>query len=148
MEKRLELKNIPWEYELCFNEDCQLRDKCLHYQAYLLQPAERLGGPAVYPSAWKGGECSRFSECKLIRKAWGFTKLYKDVPSHLKSVARQQVMNYFSSGNGPYYRYHHGENLLSPRQQEDIIKIVATCGSTKPAVFDHYVEDFDFSRDW
>ena len=49
MEKPLELKNIPYGYKLCFNDSCQLRDKCMHYQAYLLKPAERLGGPAVYP---------------------------------------------------------------------------------------------------
>ena len=65
MEKQLELKNIPWEYELCFNENCPLRKKCLHYQAYLLQPARRLGGPAIYPSAWKSGECSRFTEARV-----------------------------------------------------------------------------------
>jgi len=26
MEKKLEMKNIPWEYELCFNDDCQQQD--------------------------------------------------------------------------------------------------------------------------
>ena len=45
MEKRLEYKNIPYGYELCFNENCQLRDNCMHYQAYLLKPDERLVGP-------------------------------------------------------------------------------------------------------
>ena len=85
MEKQLELKNIPWEYELCFNENCPLREKCLHYQAYLLQPATKLGGPAIYPSAWKSGECSRFTEAKLIQKAWGFDHLYDNVPMPMLS---------------------------------------------------------------
>ena len=50
----------------------------------------------------------------------------------------------FSSGNGPYYRYHHGENKLSPRQQEDIIKILANYGNTEGLAFDHYEMDYDF----
>ena len=145
MNKELELKNIPMGYEVCFNNDCQLREKCLHYQAYLIQPAERVGGPAVYPTAWQDGECQRFREKKLIEKAWGFTKLYDNVPSWQKAEARHCVRSYFSGGNGPYYRVHHGENMLSPRQQEEILQIVGQFGSLEGIGFDHYVNDFDFT---
>ena len=41
-------------------------------------------------------------------------------------------------------RYYHGENLLSPKQQEDIMKILADYGPTEDLAFDHYVTDFDF----
>ena len=145
MENRLELKNIPWEYELCFNENCPLREKCLHYQAYMLQPAKRLGGPAIYPSAWKSGECSRFTEAKLIQKAWGFEHLYDNVPNNLKSTARKRVHAYLGSAQSAYYRVHHGERMLSPCKQRDILDIVAQFGSTEGISFDHYVTDFDFS---
>ena len=96
MENNKELKNIPWGYELCFNENCELREKCMHYQAYL------------------------------------------------RAEARRRVRRYFSGGCGPYYRYHHGENLLSPRQQEDIMQILAAFGSTEGIRFDHYEADWDF----
>jgi hypothetical protein len=144
MEKQLEFKNIPWRYELCFNEACQLRDRCLHYQAYLLKPAEKLGGAAVYPEAWKNGECVSFREAKLVQKAWGFDGLYKNVPRHQRSEARWCVRSYFSGGWGPYYRYHHGEKKLSPRQQQDIMAILAKFGSTEGLAFDHYVTDWNF----
>jgi hypothetical protein len=55
------------------------------------------------------------------------------------------VKSYFSWGNGPYYRYHHGVNKLSPRQQEDIMQILSTFGSTDGLAFDHYEMDYDFS---
>lgn len=145
MENQLEYKNIPWGYQVCFNENCQLRDKCLHYQAYLLQPEDTLGGSAVFPSAWKSGQCSRFREVKQVKMAWGFSHIYKNVPHYQRAEARRRVKCYFSSGNGPYYRYHHGENKLSPSQQEDILKILAKYGSTENLAFDHYVTDFDFS---
>jgi hypothetical protein len=54
-------------------------------------------------------------------------------------------MDYFSCGNGPYYRYHHGEHMLTPHQQEDIMNILARFGSTNGLVFDHYVTGFDFT---
>lgn len=144
MKKQLKYENIPHRYELCFNENCQKRERCMHYQAYLLQPEARLHGPAIYPAAWNSGKCQHFRDVKPVQKAWGFSQLYKNVPRHQKAEARECVMNYFSSGCGPYYRYHHGENLLSPRQQEDIMNILARFGSTDGLAFDHYVTDFDF----
>ena len=144
MKKELEIKNIPWGYELCFNDNCQQREKCLHYLARQMQTEERLSGPAVYPAAWASGACRRFCENKLVQKTWGFTGIYKNVPHYLQAEARQRVKNYFSAGNGPYYRYHHGENKLSPRQQQDIMQILSDFGPTDGLAFDHYETDFNF----
>ena len=116
----------------------------MHYQARLLKTAGRDIGQAVYPTAWQDGECRYFREKKLVKKAWGFSKLYKNVPYHQRAEARQCVRCYFSSGNGPYYRYHHGENMLSPKQQADIMEILAKFGPTEGLNFDHYVTGWDF----
>ena len=144
MEKQLESKNIPYGYKLCFNESCPLRDKCLHYQAYLLKPADRFGGPAIYPDAWKNGRCQRFNDVKQVQKAWGFTHIYNNVPHRDLPEARANVRSYFSGGCGPYYRYHHGENKLSPKQQADIIAILSKFGPTDGLAFDQYEMDWDF----
>ena len=76
MKKQLKYENIPHRYELCFNENCQKREQCMHYQAYLLQPEARLHGPAIYPTAWQGGQCQHFRDVKPVQKAWGFSHLY------------------------------------------------------------------------
>ena len=143
-EKELKYENLPYGFQVCFNNDCKLRETCMHYQAGLLQPADKLSGHAVFPQAWKSGTCKRYLEKKIVRKAWGFSRIYRNVPHNQKAEARMYVKSYFSSGNGPYYRYHHGENLLSPKQQEDIMKILADYGPTEDLAFDHYVTDFDF----
>ena len=143
-EKELKYENLPYGFQVCFNNDCKLRETCMHYQAGLLQPADKLSGHAVFPQAWKSGTCKRYLEKKIVRKAWGFSRIYRNVPQKEKAEARMYVKNYFSSGNGPYYRYYHGENLLSPKQQEDIMKILADYGPTEDLAFDHYVTDFDF----
>ena len=41
MENQLKYENIPNGYELCFNNNCQQRECCLHYQAYRLQWRKR-----------------------------------------------------------------------------------------------------------
>lgn len=143
-EKELKYENLPYGFQVCFNSDCKLRETCMHYQAGLLQPADKLSGHAVFPQAWKSGTCKCYLEKKIIKKAWGFSRIYRNVPQKEKAEARMYVKSYFSSGNGPYYRYHHGENLLSPKQQEDIMKILADYGPTEDLAFDHYVADFDF----
>ena len=43
-----------------------------------------------------------------------------------------------------YYRVNNGENMLWPKQQEEIMKIVAEFGSTEGVKFDHYVTDWNF----
>lgn len=144
MEKELKYENIPWGYSVCFNGDCSLRETCLHYLAGRLLPENRCSGNAIYPMAWKSGTCKSYREKRLVKKAWGFSKLYNNVPYRERAEARQCVRCYFSSGNGPYYRYHHGENMLTPKQQADIMQILAKFGPTEGLAFDHYVTDFDF----
>lgn len=143
-ESELKAKDIPWGYPLCFNDGCADKEKCMHYQARLLMPEGRNYGQAVFPTAWQDGKCKCFREKKRVKKAWGFTKLYKNVPSRDKAEARRCVRAFFSRGNGPYYRVHHGENMLTPEEQEKILKIVARFGSIDGIGFDHYVTDWDF----
>ena len=143
-EKELKAEDIPKGYPLCFNNECADKDSCMHYQARLLMPNDRYSGAAVYPTAWEDGHCRCFREKKLVKKAWGFTKLYDNVPHWQKAEARQCVHALFGGGNGPYYRVHHGENMLSPQKQEEILKVVAMFGSIEGIGFDHYVTDWDF----
>ena len=94
-EKELKAKDIPKGYPLCFNEECAEKGKCMHYQARLLMPDSRYFGSAVFPLAWKDGKCKCFKEKKLVNKAWGFTKIYDNVPQRQKAEARACVHSFF-----------------------------------------------------
>ncbi len=137
-------QDVPTRYPLCFNAQCANRASCMHYQAGLLLPESCHHGPAVYPTAWKDGECRYFKEKRLVQKAWGFTHIYDNLPRKDKTAARLCIRSYFSTGCGPYYRYHHGDMLLTPKQQDDVMMIIAKYGSTDGIRFDHYVEAWDF----
>ena len=142
--KELTYKDIPMGYPLCFNSECTKKENCMHYQAMLLRRDNRNSGNAVFPTAWQEGECKCFREKRLVKKAWGFKHLYDNVPQRDKVEARRRVRSYFSRGCGPYYRVDNGENMISPKQQEYIMKIIAQFGSTEGIKFDHYVEEWDF----
>ena len=143
-EKKLTYKDIPMGYPLCFNDECARKDCCMHYQARLTLPEGHHHGPAIYPTAWQDRACKYFREKRFVQKAWGFTHLYDNVPQRDKAEARLCVRSSFSGGNGPYYRVHHGENMISPEKQDEILEILAKFGSTDGIRFDHYVEDWDF----
>ena len=143
-EKILTYQDIPMGYPLCFNDECAKKACCMHYQARLLLPKGIHKGSAIYPTAWKDGECKYFREKRFVKKAWGFTHLYDNVPQRDKAEARHAVRSLFSRGNGPYYRANHGENMLSPEKQNEIMKILSQFGSTDGIRFDHYIEAWDF----
>ena len=143
-EKELKANDIPCGYPLCFNNACGKKDTCMHYQAMLLKRGECSYGSAVYPTAWQNGKCECYREKKRVQKAWGFSQLYRNVNRYRKSEARQSVSSFFGRGNGPYYRAHHGELLLTPKQQEAIMNIIAQFGPTEDVKFDHYVTAWDF----
>lgn len=143
-DKELKANDIPFGYPLCFNDDCAQKVRCMHYHARLLKSNGRYCGQAVFPTAWQDGECRCFCEKKQVAKAWGFTKLYNNIPQKQRAEARQSVHSYFGSGQGPYYRVYHGENMLSPKQQADILAILAKFDPSEEPKFDHYVIDWDF----
>ena len=145
MEKSQFYSSIPFDYPRCFNQQCPMLERCLHYQAGTSVPADRLYGSAVYPHALHDGQCDLFRECQPVRTAWGFGQLYNYLPRHLRAAARSRVQAYFSQGASTYYRYHHGERKLTPRQQQDVLAIVMSYGSTQEPQFDHYEQSFDFS---
>lgn len=144
-ERKLSFQDVPWGYHLCFNSKCPKADECLHYQAGLLAPVTMTAGAAIYPAAWKNGDCQHYRMCKPVQLAYGFNNLYRHLPSYLASEARMRIRAYLSSGMSTYYRYHHGERLMSPQLQKEILGIMARYGSTEGLSFDHYVTAFDFT---
>ena len=55
------------------------------------------------------------------------------------SVSKVNGRPIFGRGNGQYYRAHHGEILLSPKQQEDILRIVSQFGPLDGIKFELFI---------
>ncbi len=144
-ENAFDKMKVPADYAFCFNELCPMRERCVRYVAGQQAQHTRLFGPAVYPWALRDGKCELYRECKPVQIAWGFGRFYDHLPFYLHAKARSCVRQYFSAGYSTYYRYHNGERKLSPQQQQDVIAIVMSLGSTQEPLFDHYDMAYDFS---
>ena len=119
-EIELKAKDIPWGYARCFNDACKRKDTCMHYLANVMTDLhDRFTGLSVFPTAWQQDECPCYCEKKLVKKAWGFSHLYDNVS-----------------------KYHKAK--LTPKQQDDIMQILARFGSTDGIQFDHYETDWNF----
>ena len=63
--------------------------------------------------------------------------------NRVRSLACLLYTSYLG-GNTTYYRYHNGERLLTPEQQEWIINLFRRHGYTDELRFDEYRDLYDF----
>ena len=98
------------------------------------------------PGAMDNGECRCFVKGEKVRIARGFDNMFARVKdrSH-RSALRNQLTDYLGS-KGTYYRYKHGERLLSPEQQRWILDLFRRYGYTENVDFDNYICDYYYIR--
>lgn len=135
---------VPPIWQLCFCEGCPQHEECLRFLAGQHVPDTMAWGPAIYPSAYRNGSCKYFKEIRMIKAAYGFDTLFKEVKQKHHSVLRNQIKRYLG-GHGTYYRYHSGKRLLTPEQQQWILDLFNEYGYTDGLAFDAYRDVIDFS---
>lgn len=135
---------VPASWPVCFVDNCPLAESCLSHLAGLHLPDDLTIGPAIYPTALRDGKCGHYKKIRKIQAAWGFDTLFTDVKQRDAAPLRSAIKNYLG-GNGTYYRYHNGERLLTPEQQEHILALFRQCGYSENLHFDGYREVYDFS---
>lgn len=120
--------NVPSDYLYCFNSSCPRANDCMHHFAAEHIDVSVKAGHAVFPTALLGdGECERFKQKRIIKAAWGFAPLFADVKERDGSTLRSRLKGYLG-GNGTYYRFNHGERLLTPEQQAWILDLFRQYG--------------------
>jgi len=135
---------VPPRWQLCFLTNCPRHGQCLRYAVGQHVPDGMLMGPAVYPPSFRNGSCRYFKQLRMVSVAWGFDALFKEVKQADFTPLRNSIKRYLG-GHGTYYRYEHGERLLTPTQQTDILNLFKQRGYTQDMHFDHYKEVIDFS---
>ena len=143
-EIQINFTDVPPLWSLCFQTDCPLRMNCLRFAAGKTVPSTLHHGAAVYPGARKDDKCSMFKQIRMIHAAWGFKSLFEDVKHADYTPLRDAIKEYLGSHTS-YYRYHRGEKLLTPEQQQWILDLFAQYGYTNELHFDSYRDMIDFS---
>ena len=146
MAKIFSFREVPADYELCFNGQCPKRDDCIRFLAGQHVPATMMSGPAVYPNALTDGICPYFKQTRIIHGAWGFRNLYKDVAKADAQILKAKVINYLG-GPVACYGYMHGDKLLTPEQQDHIQGLFNELGYTHSIVFEGYSNMYDFTEE-
>ena len=105
MENNSDLNNQAAQYTLCFNTRCPKAENCLRHSMTQYTTAQNIRlsviNPLCYPAA--GKECPHFRSNKKIRVAWGFKKLYDDMPARISRAIHLNLEAIFN--HSPYYRY-------------------------------------------
>ena len=135
---------IPPSFHRCFQSDCPKADTCARFLAGQHLREEQICGPAVYPAARTGSRCQMYKQTRVIHAAYGFKTIFAEVKRKDDTPLRDRIKAYLG-GNTAYYRYHHGERLLTPEQQCWIINLFHAYGYNDNLRFDGYRDLYDFT---
>ena len=134
----LSLNAFPKGYEACFLENCSLKETCLHYLYYSLQPVNNTWGDAIYPSVLKtenlvNGCCRMYQAKKLVTCYADFTHFFDEVRRKDLPSLRKEVYTYFR-GRSIFYRYSNAENgyLYTQSMADDIKTLFTKYGYNEP----------------
>lgn len=142
----IEFKEIPEWWAVCAQTGCPRSGACLRHQAFRKIPDEVKTWPCVLSHAMKDGECPCFVKLERLKMARGFTNISNKVRVRAtRKAIRLRITEYLGS-KGSYYRYRDGERLLSPEQQQWILRLLESYGCPTEDFFTQYIEVFDFQR--
>ena len=136
---------VPHHYWLCYVERCPQKYNCMRHKACSVMTDTLTHHPCVLPTAIADGRaCPYFKPVRVMRGAWGFNTIFKEVKQKDYTLLRE-LMKQYLGGHGTYYRYNRGERLLTPEQQEWILQLFARYGYRENLTFEHYKDVVDFS---
>lgn len=134
--------DIQPSFIYCFL-DCPKAGQCVRHIAAGVVPQDKQWGSAVFPTARQGDECSMHKPYRVIKGAYGFKQLFRPVKA-IDIVDLRQAVKQYLGGNGTYYRYNRGEQLLTPEQQQGVLNIFKRFGYSNVQEFDGYKNVVDF----
>lgn len=140
LKKAMAGKGLPYGWTYCFNEQCVVKDECVRFLSTRFLSEKRHSGNAVFPSAWRNGNCQYYEKLRIAKLAWGFDHLYRNVTLKDAPTLRCRLRGYLGS-KGQYYRYKLGQLLLLPKQQLEIKELFHSYGYDD-VEFDHFKETF------
>ena len=142
----INFKEIPEWWAICPNGQCTMAKDCLRHQAFESLPTGVTQWPCVLPNALNEGACPYYQSPRRILLASGFGNLYDKVRDRrTRHLVRIRLTDYLGS-KGSYYRYLHGERLLTPEQQQWIQQLAKTYGNGEEVDFGDMKEGYDFKR--
>lgn len=142
MRQVIESEAIPDGYLLCLNRECPLANTCLRQLAEQKMTGDTKYWHIIspkYQSELKG-ECPDYRQEKKIVYAKGFLKMLGGLTVDQCKPVINDLIRLF--GRRSYYRVRKGERLLTPDEQQWVLRVLIRNGVDKPVEFDAYLEDY------
>lgn len=135
---------IPNGYTLCSRTDCPCSDTCLRNVAYrnITPDVERITIFNPHILDVSQAPCSNFKEYRIVRNAYGFEGIYRQIPNENKKQFFLDIPGTLSEST--YYRMKRGAHTISPSLQEEIIQAAISRGASTPLEFDAYKDEIDW----
>lgn len=137
---------VPDWWAVCQNAGCPQAESCLRRVAAQSLPSSVTVWPCVMPGALKDGECAFYAKNEKVLIARGFKNMFARVKSRDDIYTMRRELTDYLGSKGTYYRYKEGERVLSPEQQQWILRLFAQHGYTDGLEFDEYTDGYDFKR--
>lgn len=144
MEEELDFSNVPLQYALCLNRQCPKATTCLRQLAEKSAPNTVEYWSIISPKHLSTikDNCPYYRSATKVRFAKGFIGILENLPHKQMQTVISRLMSHFSERT--YYRIRKGERVLSPSEQQEVLRIIKRCGATMPLEFDAYYEDYDW----
>ena len=99
--KEPQYETMPEHFMLCFNDECELADECLHRLAARSGQHKDELVTAVNPARCSGKSCRHFMPNKVVMMAYGMVDSFHEVKADHIASLRNTLINHF--GRGSYY---------------------------------------------
>lgn len=141
----MDFKEIPEWWPVCGNGDCPMSGDCLRHVAWLNVPPTVTQWASVMPTALRNGECRYYLKNEKVLMARGFDNMFARVCSRDARVEMRLAITDYLGSKGTYYRYKHGERLLTPEQQQWILQLFGRYGYDAEGLkFDEYIMTYNY----
>lgn len=139
----IRFEDIPHQYGLCLKNDCPLAETCLRYLACAAMPESKNFANILLPQRCTPdahGNYPYYHSNTKIRHARGFRRVLNTFPVNVLDAFRSRLIAIYP--RNLYFKMRRGDILLTPKEQELIIRTARDKGFQGEFTFDAYEEAY------
>lgn len=139
----IRFEEIPFGYRLCLKDNCPLAEECLRHLAVQALPASQNSVSAILPgkcTADENGKYPYFRSNVKVRYARGFTRVLTTFPVNVLEAFRDRLIGIYPRNK--YFKMRRGGVLLTPAEQELIVRAARAKGFQGEFTFDNYEDHY------
>lgn len=124
--KQPQYETMPEHYLLCFNDECELAESCLHRLAARSGRQKEEVVTVVNPIRCSGKNCRYYKKNIVVTMAYGMVNSFHEVKADHIASLRETLINHF--GRGSYYLRRNGLRGITPEEQQYITNVFRQYG--------------------